>query len=74
MQDQTWSIADLFEVADQEQKGYISVYDFQVILSHSKQKSSNMEDLAYLLRMYDTNGSRRVTFQDFKEQVVVKAN
>lgn len=28
MKEQTWSLADLFEVADQDQKGYISVLDF----------------------------------------------
>lgn len=33
-----------------------------------------MDDLGYLLRMYDMNGNRRVTFDEFRYQIAVRAN
>lgn len=67
MQEQGWSMEDLFAAADQDGKGYVSVLDFQTILGHRKSKNYAVKDLEYLLRMYDGQGSRRVTFEDFSE-------
>ena len=54
MKEQTWSMADMFESSDHDGKGYISLLDFQIILSNNKSKNYNMKDLEYLLRMYDS--------------------
>ena len=62
MKEQTWSIADMFESCDQDGKGYISLLDFQIILSNNKTKNYNMKDLEYLLRMYDSQGNRKISF------------
>jgi len=53
MKDEQWTIAEIFEAADQENKGWVSILDVQVILSQNKNKNLNMGDLEYLFRMYD---------------------
>lgn len=62
MKEQTWSMADMFECSDQDGKGYISLMDFQIILSQNMTKNYNMKDLEYLLRMYDSLGNRKISF------------
>ena len=48
-----YTLEDAFSTADHDKKGFISVLDFQIILSGNNQKNFNMKDLEYLLRMYD---------------------
>ena len=65
-------MADMFESSDHDGKGYISLLDFQIILSNNKSKNYNMKDLEYLLRMYDSHGNRKISFQDFAYQLMVR--
>ena len=58
-------MADMFESADRDGNGHISVLDFQVILTNNKSKWYDMRDLEYLLRLYDKQGTRMIPFQDF---------
>lgn len=55
-------MADMFESADRDGKGNISVLDFQVILTNNKSKWYDMRDLEYLLRLYDKQGTRKIPF------------
>jgi Ca2+-binding EF-hand superfamily protein len=77
MQEQAWTMEDLFAATDKDQKGYVSVLDLQKILGQ-RSKSNNpksyaVKDLEYLLRMYDGQGSRRVSFEAFADQLTVRA-
>lgn len=71
MQTENWEMEDMFDACDQDKKGYISVLDFQVVLSFNRNKNYNMRDIEYLLRMYDKDGmqSRKVSFEDFANQL-----
>ena len=52
----------MFESADRDGKGHVSVLDFQVILTSNKSKWYDMRDLEYLLRLYDKQGTRKIQF------------
>ena len=60
-----WSIGDLFEAADKEKKGFLSVGDFEwVLMQQADEKNGrgpsaismgtlcDPEDLGYLMRLY----------------------
>ena len=88
MQEQNWTIGELFEAADLDKKGYLAVRDFEHILGGADQPPVRSNDAAYLLhldaaylmRLYSPNGletsttniNGRISFQDFQDQLVVK--
>lgn len=88
MQEQNWTIGELFEAADQDKKGYLAVRDFEQILGGTSQPPLRSDDAAYLLhldaaylmRFYSpnnlesttTNINGRISFQDFQNQLVIK--
>ena len=56
MQEKSWTIGELFEATDQDKKGYITMSDFEHILTDGG-KRADMEsgEIAYLLRLYKWN-------------------
>lgn len=69
LSDLGYTLEDAFSTADHDKKGFISVLDFQIILSGSSQSNFNMKDLEYLLRMYDNVDMRKVDRQAFASQL-----
>lgn len=68
MREQEWSLQDLFDTLDAQRKGFIGLLDFQLILG-TRNKNYTMNDIEYLLRMYDKQGDRRITFEQFKYEI-----
>ena len=62
MQQENWSMADVFDSVDSDGKGYVNQIDLQNILYQNKRKSYDGRDIEYLLRMYDTEGVRKIGF------------
>ena len=71
MKQECWSFDNLFETCDIDGKGYISVLDLQLILSHSKNKNFCMKELEYLLKRYDRAGNltKKINFKEFVRQM-----
>ena len=66
MQQQSWSLVQILEVADQDQKGFVSLLDLQRIVNWSPKRTYNSKDIEFLLRMYDTGGTRKVSYGDLQ--------
>jgi len=79
MEAETWTIADLFEAADEDRKGFLVAADFERILKNAGKTVAYPEDIAHLLRLYDpTHGggpmapNSHINFQDFQHQLMLK--
>lgn len=69
------SLEDGFREMDKYNKGYLSVYDLEDIISEvkrSKQSPEVVKDVECLLAKYDRRGERRISIQDFIEELTPK--
>ena len=73
---EAWDLAELFEVADVQGKGSVSIYDLErLIIEHKKCGSRTLiDDIELIMQMYDRNGGHKISYSDFQEQLTPKIN
>ena len=67
-----WSLRQLFDAMDYENKGTLTIYDLEKLVIQQKRGGSRniVEEVELLVALYDRSGYGKVSFVDFQNELI----